>query len=285
MQLVRALAAVILVAGLTSCAANPGPAEEGSFASQTDSTFAPTGTTDEAATQVTHIVPDASCPSGWTGLEVTTDSDAGVGDLDDIVACTEASGDRTYLENRSRVVWLLSAATVTPSVAVRVRPGLGETSFLRIVRESRGQEAMAPGSALTVNVGPEEVAWTPDLPLTLGWEGHTLMVRKLQDLGQVIASAALARQSLAGDALVACTLVIDERASSVGDLAGSDATKVVLAGLASSKCRAAAASAGVSDGLDRLRSDTGLLKAAAANIRSASASSLALPEGAQLLTR
>ncbi len=281
MRLLPALAAVTLVAALTSCASNPTPVEEGSFASQAESTFAPPGVDD--AEPVTYTVPDADCPPWWTGLEVTTDSAAKVADLDDIVACTDAEGRQTYLENRSRAVWLLSAATVTPSVALRVRAGPGETSFLGIVRGSRGQEAMAPGSAMTVNVAPHEVAWSPDLPLTVGWEGHTLMVRKLQELGDAVATAALTRQSPAGATLVACTLGITAEAASAGDVAGSDAAKPVLAGLRSSKCRAAATSAGVADDLDELRSEAKLLEAAAANVRTGWASSLALPDGADLL--
>ncbi|MET0997988.1 MAG: hypothetical protein ABWX73_04655 [Marmoricola sp.] len=268
---------------MTSCALDQGPPEEGSFASGSS-----TGTisaTDDALDQVTYTVPDSSCPRGWTGLVVTTDGDGGVGDLDDVVACTDARGQRTYLENNSRAVWLLSAATVTRSITVRERPGLGEQSFVRIVRATRGQEAMAPGSAITAKVPPDEMRWTPDLPLTFGWEGHALTVARLQAIDGLFAIDALERQNEAGNALVACTLAVHRAASEVGDLADADAAKVVLAGLGSETCRKAASAALVSKELARVRSETQRLKVLTANLSAAAASSQALPKGAQLLSR
>ena len=193
--------------------------------------------------------------------------------------------DRTYLENRSRVVWLLSAATVTPSVAARPGAGPGETSFLQIVRQKRGQEAMAPGASLTVNVAPHEVDWVPDLPLTYGWEGHVVVVARLLGISQTYATEALNRKNLAGVALAECTKAVDDHAASVRDLARADAAKVLLDGLAAGRCRTAAAGVALTDELNNLRSHTRLIRPGTTNIRSGAASALALPDGARLLTR
>ncbi len=282
MKLRGALVAVAWVVCLTSCATDSGDASEGSLVSQPDSGATPAETDDA---QTTYIVPTAECPTGWTGLQVKADRVAKVTDLDDIVACTNEDEDRTYLENRSRVVWLLSAATVTPSVAVRMGAGPGETSFLRIVRQNRGQEAMAPGSALTVNVVPREVAWVPDLALTFGWEGHVLIVARLLGISESYATDALSRQNLAGVALAECTKAVDDHASSVRNLPRANARKVLLDGLAAGRCRTAAAGVALTDELSDLRSDAKLIRPATSNIRSAAASTLALPDGARLLTR
>ncbi len=285
MQLMRPMVATVLAATLTSCALERGAPDEGSFASGSSTGFPTPSATDDGLDQVTHVVPDSSCPRGWRGLEVTTDGDGAVGDLDDVVACTDSDEQRTYLENNSRSVWLLSAATVTRSITVRVAPGLGESSFVRIVRETRGQEAMAPGSAITARVPPNEMSWTPDLPLTFGWEGHALTVARLQSIGAALATDALARENKAGDALVACTLAVHREAVSRGDLAGVKATDVVLAGLGSGTCRDAATAAGVADELAQARAQTQRLKVLSANLSAAAASQQALPKGAQLLTR
>ncbi len=284
MQLTRPLVATVLAATLTSCALDQGPAEEGSFASGSGTGFPASSDTD-ALDEVTYAVPDSSCPPGWTGVEVTTGGDGGVGDLDDVVACTDALEQRTYLENNSRIVWLLSATNVTPSTAVRMRPGLGETSFVRIVRETRGQEAMAPGSAMTVRVPPQEMSWTPDLPLTFGWEGHALTSAGLQSIDKSLATGALRRSNDAGDVLVACTLAVHGAASAVSDLAGADAAQVVLAGLRSAPCRTAGVTARVAKQLGQVRSEAQRLKVLTANLSAAAASSQALPNGAQLRTR
>ena len=284
MQLMRPMVAVALAATLTSCALDPAPAEEGSFASGSSSSF-PTPSTSEDLDPVTYDVPDAKCPKGWTGLQVSTDGGGDVKDLDDVVACTDGGEQRTYLENKSKAVWLLSAATVTPSIVTRGNAGPGEISFVRIVRETRGQEAMAPGAAMTANVPPNEVSWAPDVPLTFGWEAHVLAVGKLRSINTSFASDALTRQNLAGNTLVACTLAVHGSASSATDLAQQDAVEIVRTGLGSDRCRAAAARAGVTEVLTQLRSETQRLKAVAADLTAASASSLGLPDGAQLRTR
>ena len=282
MKLRGALAALASVVCLTSCATELGDASEGSLVSQPDSE-ATAAEADDA--QTTYLVPTASCPTGWTGLQVTADHNAKVTDLDDLVACTDKDENRTYLENRSRVVWLLSAATVTPSVSVRKHAGPGETSFLRIVRRTRGQEAMAPGSALTVLIAPNEVTWAPDLPLTYGWEGHALIVARLLRIGQAYATDALNRQNWAGVALAECTKAVDGHATSVRALPRAEPAKVLLDGLATRRCRTAAAGVALTDELNELRSNAKLIRAATTSITSASASALALPVGARLGTR
>ena len=226
------------------------------------------------------------CPRGWTGLQVTADRSAKVADLDDVVACTDKDENRTYLENGSRVVWLLSAATVTPSVAVRMHAGPGETSFPphRATEPRAGSDGSRciahrqrrpPGRGL----GPRPAA---DLRLggARGGRGPAA-----GDQPVVRNRGAQPAEPEPGSRSRECTKAVDDHASSVRDLARADAAKVLLDGLAAGRCRTAAAGVALTDELNALRSHTRLIRPGTTNITSGAASALALPDGARLLTR
>jgi hypothetical protein len=114
-------------------------------------------------TPYTYLVPDSACPVGWTGLEVTTDTEAELEYLDDIPACTndeadtvlEADANSTYLENNSDAVWLLRS-TGKPGVATSVETTLVEQSFAAAVGERyAGEHIFVPGAKRIVHLAPE----------------------------------------------------------------------------------------------------------------------------------
>ena len=83
------LTALLLSAALVGCGSS---GEEGGDDDD--------GTVTESPPPVTYPVPDSDCPDGWTGLEVTTDTEAELEYLDDMPACTNAEADTTYLEKQ-----------------------------------------------------------------------------------------------------------------------------------------------------------------------------------------
>jgi hypothetical protein len=219
-------------------------------------------------------VPNSACPLGWSGVAVTTDTAAEITYLDDIPACRDASGSATYLKNNSDAVWTLrsttTSGTVTPS-----GQNLVEWSFVQAVSDARpGLAIFVPGAEVTVDLPPESIVWAIDLPLSIGFQGHEVVLGKLRQGGEAAAVAALRRQSPAGGALAACTFSVVQAAESVSDLEDADAVDVVLAGLgvgtASSACRTAAVAVGTLDGasqpialadeIDRLTAQTDVLE-------------------------
>ncbi len=222
----------------------------------------------------TYRVPQAACPRGWRGLSVASGpaSRAPTG----VVACSDASGTTTYLENRSLATWLLDVDAAAASTIWRVDEGLAEVSFLQVARSARSREPMVPGAKLTIDVPPDQVSWDLDLPLSFAWETHRLITGLLlSDFGPLAMSKALTRHSRAGFALARCSVAVDDFAASVDGLDQVEPTSVVLTGLgssssAASRCRTAASQAHLRDPgtgevvtmagrLDQLGSRTGLL--------------------------
>lgn len=237
MGMLRMVVCALLVVMLAGCAPDDGGDDSGSG-----------GSTPPAAYQVL----DEDCPAGWTGLTVTTDSDAEVGYLDDMPACTNASGDTTYLENRSDAVWLLRSASTNSGSTAPIDLTLGEQSFVDAVAGTYPGEAIfVPGAKLTVDLAPEEVEWVIDLPLSFGWQAHDAVLEKIEGAGEAAAIAALKRQSPAGGALAVCTLAATNYAKTVAGLDEADTSEVLLDGLgvgvAGSKCRSDAAAVGAVD--------------------------------------
>lgn len=223
----------------------------------------------------TYQVPDSDCPSGWTGLVVTTDSDAEVEYLDDIPACTNASSDTTYLENRTDAVWTLRSTSSNRGTATPITPTLGEVSFAgAVMYPGDGEAILVPDAEVTVDLSPDEVEWVIDLPLSVAWQGHDVVLEEIEAAGETAALAALRRQSQAGAALAACTFALKDYAETVPDLENANAAEVVLDGLgitaASSACRTEAAAVStvdetgrpvfLTDELERLRSQTAVLE-------------------------
>jgi hypothetical protein len=194
---------------------------------------------------LSYKVLDSACPLKWVGLTVTTDRRAEIDYLDDMPACVDESGNRTYLENQSDAVWTIRSL----SSAGRVdwfKSSLEDESFRAAVNATRpGWAILVPGTAVVVDLPPDQVEWLVDLPLSFAWPAHGVVLDKIKGAGEAVAIAALKRQSRAGGALGVCTLAVAEYAKSVSSLEDADSSDVLLAGLgvgvATSKCRAEAA--------------------------------------------
>lgn len=218
---------------------------------------------------------DAECPEGWKGLLVTTDNEAEVDYLDDIPACTDDQESMTFLRNESDSVWTLGARTPYGGTTNYLGQPLSHESFLLAVAQLRmGRPILAPGASAIVDLPPDSIEWVIDLPLSVGWEAHDLVLDKLRSTGEAATVAALQRRSQAGAALGACALAATQYAESVDGLEDANATEVILRGLgvgsAISACRIqalavitvdeAGRSVALADELARLRGQTALLQ-------------------------
>jgi hypothetical protein len=236
----------------------------------------------------------AYCPSGWTALRVTSLGATEVTGLGAVIACTDASRTTTYLENRSSAAWLLGP-TVPAASVFRYHAPLGLPLFLQTVRSSRNREAVTPGSQLSIALPPTAVSWEVDLPLTYAWEGHSLIVGKLEAFGEGYTTTSLTPGSQAGRALAACTVGIEIRAAASGDLEDADPVETTLAGLgaraAGGACRTATDSVvlgdpaytSLSDELDQVAVDPQLTTALTIRLEAASAVTRALSDDVRLL--
>ena len=129
---------------------------------------------------------------------------------------------------------------------------LGEQSFVVSVSDSfPGQVIVVPGASSIVDLAPENVEWTLNLPLSFGWETHGILLEKIKSAGEEAGVAALKRRSTAGGALAVCTLAVTVYAESVASLGEADTSQILLEGLnvsaTGSRCRAEAASVEVFD--------------------------------------
>lgn len=277
-RLRRLLLLLVLIVPLAGCGAEPSDGTE----HQGGGSFPPPPTEPRPSAPPpppppppSYQVLDSACPDGWTGLRVTTDDEAEVEYLDDIPACTNDLGDTTYLENDSDAVWILRSTSYRGGSTKSWNLTLEEQSFLQAVQGQRaGRAIFVPGADLTVDLPPEEVEWVIDLPLSVGWEAHDLVLDKIEGAGQEAAVAALRRQSRAGAALATCALAATTYAETVEDLEDADAVEVVLGGLgvgaASSACHTASASVSrvddagrnvaLADDLEHLRRQTAVLQ-------------------------
>ncbi len=209
--------------------------------------YAPDGSSPTASEGPTippdYQVPDSACPPAFGfGLTISTDVEAEIEYLDDIVACSNATGTATYLRNGSDAVWTLHNLGRVDGTVQPLNRGAIAQSFHDAVQSP--QPLMSPQDVLTIDLPPESIRWDIDLPLSIGWEGHQLVVEKIRLAGEAAVIAALRRTSRAGAALVACTVGLAEYAKNVEDLPDADFGEVVLTGLgtatAASRCREAA---------------------------------------------
>lgn len=185
----------------------------------------------------TYRVPDTSCPDNYgIGLSITTDVAAEVQYLDDVVACTNATGTATYLENKSDAVWRLTSLGARPGRITRWNGQIAtliDGSFRSILSEVRTDSGslMTPGGLLTVDLPPGELRWDLDLVLSTAWQGHDVGVEKIKSVSQDALIAALARKSPARRALATCTIGLYKTARDVTDLPDADFAQVMLTGL------------------------------------------------------
>jgi hypothetical protein len=166
-------------------------------------------------------------------LTITTDVPAEVEYLDDIVACTDDAGTTTYLYNDSDAVWNLIGTGANPPTFdywdSANNPNWKAWSFEQAVEP--GQPLLVPEGSITINLPPASLTWDLDLAKSVAWQGHDLVVEKLQSAGQAAVVAALRRQTQAGAALAACTIAVHELAKAQTDLENTDLKEVVLDGL------------------------------------------------------
>lgn len=269
MRLPRLLLVLALTVPLAGCGQEPDdgtdPAADDSVAPETTS----------LASSPSYQVRDSDCPQGWTGLRVTTDADAEIDYLDDMPACVNAAGDTTYLQNRSAAVWTLHSVSQRVGRVTPADQRAGEqVSFLQAVQGQRDTAILVPGAAVTVDLPPDEVEWLIDLPLSVGWEAHGLVLDTIEGAGQAAGLAALRRQSQAGVALATCAVTATAYADEVEGLADADAVDVMLTGIGlsatSSACYTESLAVGTVDDagrrvslaheLERLRGQTATLQ-------------------------
>jgi hypothetical protein len=263
---------VVLGVGLSGCCTGSqcetGPTPETTLR---ESSVTPSLPLPPPAQQTTYQVPDEDCPVDYgTGLLVATDTAAEVDYINKITACTTTDGANLYLKNNSNAVWVLRT---TDKIAGKVRllqDNRTRTSFRNVF--ANGRQLLVPGGVVTVDLPPSSVAWVLDLPLTIGWVGHSVVVGKIGALGQTALLAALERRSPAGTALATCTLTAVQYAQSVDRLADKDLSDVVLAGLgagtATNKCHQAtikvqldqSATRALADDIDQLSRQTQVLE-------------------------
>jgi hypothetical protein len=180
----------------------------------------------------TFRVPDSQCPTGWAGLTVATDNAVEAEYLDDMPACTDATGTVTYIENRSDSVWLLRSVTGRAGTVRPTESTIREQSFTAMVAGAYPQRVVfVPGAKVTVSLPPAEVAWDVALPLSFGWQTHEIVADKIRKAGETAAVEALQRQSPRRGALGACTLAVISYAETVPDLPDAEPTQVLLDGL------------------------------------------------------
>jgi hypothetical protein len=207
---------------------------------------------------------------------VTTESDAESEYLDDMPACTNPAGDTTYLKNSSDAVWLLQNKSNRDATVTPMRPSARASSFVTMVKDSNpGRAIFVPGEELTIDLPPEAVEWTIDLPLSFGWQAHDLVGDKIQEAGEAALADALGRQSPARKALVRCTLAVTKVANETSGLQDADSSDVLLGGLSVgvdvNKCRAASTavatvdettgrSVSLAEDLKRLKAQTEVLE-------------------------
>lgn len=178
-------------------------------------------------------VPDWQCPPGWTGLRLETDNPAEVKYLDAMPACTDSSRTRSYLENKTDAVWVLSSTSVAGTWRSD-RPSLERASFSGLAQARRpGTVVLAPGEAGTVDLPADGIRWDLDLPLSFGWEAHSIVAEKIASKGEAAVIAAFERRSPAGAAIASCTLAATEMASTYEELDEADATEVLVTSLGS----------------------------------------------------
>ncbi|QNE18927.1 hypothetical protein F1D05_14670 [Kribbella qitaiheensis] len=195
---------------------------------------------DPPPAKATYQVPRTDCPGNYgVPLVVTTDTEAEVEYIDKITACTTVSGATTYLENNSDAVWVLRN---TGSVDGDVTPW-GDTLTMTSYRGifAAGRNFLVPGGVVTVDLPPASLAWDLELPLTVGWVGHSVVAGKIASLGQQALADALKRTGRLSPALVQCTLAVTKYAGTVDGLADKQLSTIVMEGLgvgiATSKCR------------------------------------------------
>jgi hypothetical protein len=234
---------------------------------------------DSVPQRATYQVPDEACPSNYgTGLSVTTDTPAELQYVDDIVACTTVDGGATYLKNDSDAVWVLSNTGTIDGTAFRWDESLRMASFRSVFGSS--QVLLVPAGVVTSTLPPSSLEWTIDLPLSLSWEAHEVVVDKIASLGETALIDALKRKSTAGAAIAQCAFTVHEYADGLSGLAEKDMSEVLLnglgAGIATNKCRERAAEVGVLDSaeqrvalsteLDQLGSQTKLMETVEASL-------------------
>lgn len=280
---------------LSACATSDAP-DSGSRSTQTSAPVPPP----TLPTPPTFQVLDNDCPTGWSGLQVTTQNAAEVEYLDDMPACVSPDGARTYLANRNEAVWLLSSVSGSAGLTASPKITWGEQSFIWAVRDAYpGKAIIVPGAEMTIDLPPQEVEWVIDLPLSFGWQGHDVVVDKIESAGQAAALAALKRQTQAGAVLAVCTMAVTQYAESVRGLQDASASEVMLSGLgvsaSTSRCLSDSAAVGVvddagqpvslADELRRLQTQAELLGEVQTKVGYAQRASGVLALGLKLLPR
>ena len=189
------------------------------------------GTVSTSTATSTYDVDPASCPGNYPqALTVQTDVPAELDDFSKIVACTPPGAAATFLKNNSDAVWTLSGTGQTPGSVTHYDPTPESISFRSLMNND---SLLVPGDEVVVDLPPDQLEWDIDLPLSITWQGHAVIVESLTSLGQDAVLTALKRESPARAALVKCTLAVNNYANELGDLQDKDdveLTDVVSAG-------------------------------------------------------
>ncbi|TDU91017.1 hypothetical protein EV138_4618 [Kribbella voronezhensis] len=235
----------------------------------------------ERPERATYQVPDEDCPGNYGhGLDIMTETPAELEYVDKIVACVNDAGTATYLRNESDAVWVLHNNGRTTAGVTHWSPTLDITSFRNVFTT---RALLPPKDVITTSIPTADLEWTIDLPLSLSWEAHALVVAKIASLGKTALIDALKGRTRAGAAIAQCAFTMNELAEKTSDLADKDMSDLLLdglgAGVAVNKCRERAAEVRVHDSSNRpialsedlaeLKGQTKVLEAAESHLSTA----------------
>jgi hypothetical protein len=170
----------------------------------------------------------SKCPPVYPyGLQIEATTPEEIPYLAEIAACQTVDGRNTYLHNGSDAVWVLrNRGTVTGQIS-HEKDTLSRQSFRNIY----GSTLLTPGDTVVINLPPSVLEWDLNLPASAAWQGHNVVVKDLQSLGQAALVDGLAGKGTARAAVVTCTLSVKSTVDDLSDPDGDDLTSAVITGL------------------------------------------------------
>jgi hypothetical protein len=225
----RSVVLAIVVTTIVGCGSGT-PQTDSSPSTETEPTSLPTTSSDPEP--MDYQVPDELCPSNFTsGLTLSTANATPdeVQLLDEVVACTNATGTQTYLKNTGDAVWNLVFPSGTTTDSFRWFEAAPAQRF----REIFGSDwiLLSPDSEITSNVPPASVAWEINVEFSVAWEGYGLLLEEVRSIGEAAFVRALSRGTREGSAVGWCTIALLNHTQGVGDLTNADLSEVLLDGL------------------------------------------------------
>jgi hypothetical protein len=199
-------------AGCTGAGSHPPPGSSPPSVSQPSPSFSSPDVADVATLWQT---PAQACPGNYpVPLVIETEVQIEIEYLRDVVACADADGALTYLQDDGDAVWKPRATR--QSNVTYFNENLRARSYRAAVTDRYAYALLTPGQKLVVSAPPGDVAWDLDLPLSVSYHLHDALANEIQSYGQDVLTKALQRKSAKGAALATCTIsgyqILDEAA-------------------------------------------------------------------------